>query len=217
MSIQQNFKSITISIVVLCLAAASFAYYRHHQEKQMLQASDTYETLLTAVREKKKEKAHEFATKLVTQYPLTTYAALAGLIQARLYTDDRQLEEAAERLRWVISKSKNFLQHIARVRLARILTEQQKYDEALALLEVESKDDNFKMLVEEVKGDIYLLKQDNEKAKLAYQAALSHAPVGAPVARIQLKQNDLNANASDKANDNENKINKNDMTETKGE
>lgn len=191
MNIQDNLKSIILGIVILCLGVGGYTYYRHQQENKELAASNTYEDLLTALRKKDKDKATELATQLIANHPKTTYGALAALIEARIAIDDRKLDDAAKHLKWVMNENKTFLKYIAAARLARVLAEQKKYDEALAVLNIELKDPSFKTLIEEVKGDIYLMKNEKEKAKIAYQKALSNAPQGAPIARIQLKQNDL--------------------------
>jgi predicted negative regulator of RcsB-dependent stress response len=207
-NIQDNLKSIILGIVILCLGVGSYTYYCHHQENKELAASNSYEDLLNALRKKDKDKAAELATQLIANHPKTTYGALAALIEARIAIDERKLDEAVTHFKWVMNENRTFLQYIAAARLGRVLAEQKKYDEALAVLNMESKDASFKTLIEEIKGDIYLMKNEKDKAKTAYQIALSNAPQGAPVARIQLKQNDLSntTNSSIQSEETKNEI-----------
>jgi hypothetical protein len=58
------------------------------------------------------------------------------------------------------------------------------------------------------------MKNEKDKAKVAYQTALSHAPQGAPIARIQLKQNDLSNTTNTSIHS---EITKNDINQIKGE
>ena len=64
------------------------------------------------------------------------------------------------------------LAQIARIRLARVLLQQEKYDEALGLLNAESAG-AFAVRVREVRGDALFAKGDKEGARAEYAAALA--------------------------------------------
>ena len=68
--------------------------------------------------------------------PSSPYADQADLALARAAVDSRDFDEAAKRLRAVVDGSRDAeLRQVARMRLARVLIEQAKHDEALALLD----------------------------------------------------------------------------------
>ena len=66
---------------------------------------------------------------------------------------------------------KRQLQHIARIRIARIKLQQNLYNEALQVLETESMG-SFAAKYEEIKGDIFSKKGEFLKAQAAYLKAL---------------------------------------------
>ena len=84
-----------------------------------------------------------------------------------------QLIKAQQQLEWLVANAKqDEVKYLASVRLARLLSNQQQVDKALAILNG-SFPDSFKAMVYELKGDVLLLKGDMTNAKSAYQQAAS--------------------------------------------
>ena len=130
--------------------------------------------------------------KLIKQYPDTPYAALAALGMAKESVGNDSLESAEVHLNWVIDNSAQAgLVHTARLRLARVLAAQEKYDQALALVET-STDSSYASLYSEIHGDILLAKGDADKAKASYENALNTSNEGDQRRQfISMKINDL--------------------------
>ena len=101
-------------------------------------------------------------------------------------------DEAIKQLRQVVDNSKDEeLGHIAQLRLARLLIQTGKHDEALAQLNVE-KAGAFAAQVREVRGDALLAKGDAQGARAEYAAALSGDTKGEiDRAVIELKLRDV--------------------------
>ena len=77
---------------------------------------------------------------------------------------------AQKALQWAVDNSNDALQSVASLRLARLYFSQDKYDEALSL--IDTKDDALQSLNAELRGDILLAKNDIDGARAAYQEAM---------------------------------------------
>ncbi len=188
---QRYGKSILGLLGVFLLAYCGVQYYFHYVNKQTLKASSIYDNMITYLQKQDKTQVITEANVLMQQYGKTPYASLAALVLAKLDIEESNLDAAAQHLRFAIKGEENSIQQIAKTRLARVLAEQKNYQEALDLLTSKDPMPAYVTLFEETKGDIYLMQQDKDKARLAYQNAIKAAPPGVPTTRLQLKQADL--------------------------
>lgn len=127
------------------------------------------------------------AERLREEHADSAYAVFAALTAADIAADgDKPDIAAAEReLRWVSDHAKvNGLQHIGRLRLARLLLSNNDTDGAAAVLKT-AEAGAFKALYAEIEGDIALANGDNKTARAAYAQALAEQP-GAPMLRMKL-------------------------------
>ena len=133
-----------------------------------------------------------------TQAPATAEAKAADALelvkQGQKLVSDGQLDKAVAPLTQVMDDSKDTeLRQIARLRLARILTDQGKPDEAIKTLAVPMTP-AFAARYHEVRGDAYFAKKDIPGALSEYQAALGAADAsGINAALLELKIQDLGA------------------------
>lgn len=198
---QKNWKiAIKCLAFVFILALVGFGGWKYtvnQKAKHNQQASLAYDKLLNTIRNKETDKAEEQGLNLIKQYAKTPYSSLAALLMGRLYLEQNKFDKSVDFLKEAIklssTHSKNGpVEHIARVRLARLLSSQNKFEEALTILETKNSNKGYTTLYEEVKGDIFVQKNDLIKAKEAYTAALDAVPSGVPVTGLQLKLSDLN-------------------------
>lgn len=187
---QQHGKWVITLFVLFLFTYGGMQFYAHYQSKRALKASIVYDKLLSLSQQSDKAEAIQTATTLVAQYPKTPYAPLAALLLAKFSFEAHNLEETTTHLNFAI-KAEGPAQPIARVRLARVLIDQNKPEEALALLTEKQVPKGFVLMFEETKGDIYLMQNDKVKARMAYQTAIEAAEPGVPITRLQLKQADL--------------------------
>lgn len=163
-------------IFIILAIALVLKYWWHHQEVVAKQASDLYETMLLGVEQKEENTIKNQAESLIKEDPRSTYATLAAYTLASRATEQQNDEFAIEQLRWAMEQTKQAdLSSLARVRLMRLLMEQDKLSEALALYD-ENKANAYAAIMEELKGDILLKQNNREKAKIAYQKAYELAP-----------------------------------------
>jgi predicted negative regulator of RcsB-dependent stress response len=141
--------------------------------------------------------SRQIADGLVKDFPTSPYADQAQLVIARLYVDEGQLAKAIAPLTAVMTASKDTeLRHVARLRLARILIDQGKPDEAINTL-AEDSWGAFAARAHEVRGDAFRAKHDMNGAMTEYKAALIGGDAGSvDSALLQLKIADLGTPAA---------------------
>lgn len=173
----------TIVVVILLSVGGYFGWttYQDQQQQRAENASALYQEMqqLTgeqqtpALGEEQKDRLAELAVEIKELQPDSFYAHAAAFSLAQLAVNDGNLEAAESELRWVLDqRSRATTEHTARLRLARVLKAQGRYDEALALVE-EVPESAFAVNREEVRGDILLASGDVEGAFSAYEKALN--------------------------------------------
>ena len=180
--------ALTTVILLIALSYAGWQWYKSTEEKRAVQASQSYEQLLSALSSQDDTQSNLLAERVITDFPKTIYADFASFTLAYNAVYHGALDDAKRYLQRVIDQSTVAeAKQIARIRLARILNEQQHYEQALELLsKVEY--EALTAMIEEMKGDIYLAQGKLTEAKAAYQitlAQLSEAGVSSPL--LQMK------------------------------
>lgn len=164
---------ITMIVSLVFLSIAGYQYWNWHQQKIQMQASNRYEHLMLALSNENLKEVQAYANQLIKEYDNTVYADVAHLTLARIAVQKHHYEDARNHLGVVAKKSHmNALQQIAKMRMARILTFEKKYDDALSIAD-SINDTIYSSLINELKGDIYAATGDKEKAAIAYQKAVS--------------------------------------------
>jgi predicted negative regulator of RcsB-dependent stress response len=107
--------------------------------------------------------------------PKATFTQQAGLLAAKVQNDKGQAANAIASLQWVADNGNEENAAVARLRLAGLLADGKKYDDALKQLDL-VKAPAFAALVADRRGDVLLAKGDGAGAKTAYQAAWDGLP-----------------------------------------
>lgn len=178
---------ILLGFAVLFGGQAWFTSHNSHIET----ASVEYEMLMQEVEKANFTKADELAGSLLGKYSDTAYAPLAALMLAKVKVEQNDLVAAKTQLNWAISNSDDEdMQHIARLRLMRILLAEGNTDEALTH-DIANKG-GFVAAYAEVRGDIYAAKGDAAQARTAYTLALQELGQDSRLRNfIEMKLDDL--------------------------
>lgn len=191
---RENWAWVLSGVVLgLCLLAG-WQYYQRYKVQRAEAASSALDQFATA-QVNDKAKAEMLFKDLTDKYSATPYAMQAQLLQAQQAVDTNDFAKAETALRVVMTDSKDpELAQVAKLRLARVLIEESKFDDALALLDV-AKAGGFAGQVHEVRGDALYAKQDLAGARSEYEAALTAYKTdnGADVSLLELKLQDLGA------------------------
>ncbi len=169
----------TVTGVVLALAAVfGWQAWDKNQQAEKEAASAVYQNLLTTINsgaaglnEQQQATVNHLAETLKSDYASSTYAQLGALFKAKVAVQQQDYASAEQELRWVLAAGAGEeISSEANLRLARVLAAQEKYADALSLLD--SGDAAYASINEEVRGDIYKQQGNADEALLAYQKSL---------------------------------------------
>ncbi|CAN5535457.1 tetratricopeptide repeat protein [soil metagenome] len=162
---------ITAVITIAVVGYAAFAGWNWYQRDQAAKASAMFDEFEKATQAADLDRTARVFADLKDRYPSTAFTGQAGLLTAKLQFDKGQADNAIATLNWVADSAKeSHYQTIAKLRIAGILMDQKKYDEALKQLDGAS-DKDFASLIEDRRGDILMAQGNKEGAKLAYAKA----------------------------------------------
>lgn len=190
---KENGRMVIAGLILGVAVIAGWRFYVDYKKQHEEMASAIYENVLLAVSANSELAEQELrVNNLMAEYADTPYASLAALVLAKQQLQSNDAVKAQQQLDWVIKHTKQpELQHIARLRLVRILLAGKQYDQANALLNIDYPE-SFAALYEELKGDVYLAKGDNENARIAYDKAILSSG-GQASQLLKLKRDDLGA------------------------
>lgn len=158
-------------VAIGLLAIYGYRQYFVYQDRQSEAAAALYAAVKQATDDSDAAVAESVFQQLRTDYPNHAYTYQAALLVARGELVSAP-DSAAEKLRFAMEGSSDpELAMIARLRLARVLAYREQYDEALAVLAVESPGE-FAGRINEIRGDIYVARGDTNAARTAYLEAL---------------------------------------------
>ncbi len=193
--------AITILFLVGIIGAQGWRYY---QRQQVAEAETLFLSVQKVAQEatvnKDWKKLSAAAAALADKYPSTFYATDAQLMAAKAAFDADALTEAKTHLQWVVDKGQASHQVVARVRLAAVLFDEKKYDDALKTLEA-IKADAFTSLAADLKGDILAAQGRRDEARAAYQLAVDKADTRSPLKPISQAKLDAFGGAAEKVAD----------------
>ena len=185
----KQYRSVVLLVIVIAAATiAGIQGWRYYQNKQALEAGELYVQLQTAAAGGEQKRVQDIAAVLTEKYPRTAYAEFAAMIGARAAFDSGDAAAARAQLQWVIDHGRvDETREIARLRLAAVLLDDKKYDEALRLLELPHAD-TLIALYADLKGDVLAAQGKLQEARGAYQLALDKSDAKSSYrALIQLK------------------------------
>lgn len=191
---RKNGSALVIGLALGLAVIGGYRFWVDYHSNQSEKASMVYSSLESYLISDNAAGVFGVGRQLVETFSSTPYAALASLGMARMSVEAHELDAAEVHLRWVIKNaSEDGLKNIARLRLARVLAAEKKYDAALALVN-KNKQGSYSSLYSEIRGDILLAQKRPQQARSAYQQALNTLTRGdRRQALIEMKMNNLPA------------------------
>lgn len=176
---------VTSVVCVLCLGFAGWNGWNWYQRNQAGKAAVIYASLQNAAAAGDVKNVQSLSSGLIGEYGTTLFAPLGALSAARVAAENGSYEEAKSKLNWVIEKSgRPEYDTVARIRLAGILFDEGKLDEALAALEKAKPVERQKALVLDRQGDVWAAKGDAGKAREAWKQAAAELKADDPLGRV---------------------------------
>ena len=170
--------------VILGLALiGGWQWWQKQQERARIETGERFQSAIDTIQAKKLT----LAQPQVAALPHGAYASLAALDLAKAQLNSGQRDAAIATLR-ATKPSEPALLAIVTQRLARLLVDAGKANEALKLLPVESTDPE----ILQVSGDAHFALGHRDDARRAYAEALTRLDAGAPQRRlVELKLSEV--------------------------
>src|SRR5512135_178414 len=168
---KDNGKWVVGALVIGLLGFAGMQFWKSHQATQAAEAAKLYAEVEKQVATNDAKRISDAADALVSRYGSSAYAPRAQLKAAQASLQARDVAHAKVQLQWVIDHaSETGLQDTARLKLASVLLDEKKYDEALKQLDA-AHPESFTGLFADLRGDVLSAQGKIAEARAAYQQA----------------------------------------------
>lgn len=162
---------ITWVLIIALGGYAAFNGWQWYQRDRAGKASVLFDELERAVEANDVDKTARVFSDMKDHYGSATLTGQGGLLAAKLQFEKGQPDAARASLDWVIANaSEREYAAIARLRLAGVLLDEKKYDEALKALPTDAPK-SFEGLVGDRRGDILQAQGKLDEARAAFRAA----------------------------------------------
>ena len=185
----ENGRSVVLGLVLGLGAVLGWKGWTQYQDTQRQQASNMFEQMMLAAANQDVETTQQVAQTLIGEQGASTYGLFGALMLARIEFEQGNTQAAEVHLRWVVDHAgDDGLREVARLRLARLLFNEGKLDEASGFV-AEASQQQFAGEYAELRGDIALARGDAAEARKAYGEALAGNVGNEPL--VQMKLDDL--------------------------
>jgi predicted negative regulator of RcsB-dependent stress response len=168
---KENSKWVIGALVIGLLGFSGTRYWKSYQAGQAAEAAKLYAEVEKQASTNDAKRIGDAADALVSRYGSSAYAPRAQLLAAQASLQARDIAHAKVQLQWVIEHaSETGLQDTARLKLASVLLDEKKYDEALKQLDA-AHPESFTGLYADLKGDVLSAQGKLVEARAAYQQA----------------------------------------------
>ncbi len=158
-------------LIVVLAAYAGWNGWNYWQRDQGVKAGSMYDELEKSAAAGDAARAAQVFNDMKSRYAGTSYTAQGGLLAAKVAFEKGQLDLARANLAWVAENaSETEYRTVAKLRLAGILLDDRKFDDALKALDGHTSPE-FVALVDDRRGDIYQAAGKLPEAKAAYLKA----------------------------------------------
>jgi predicted negative regulator of RcsB-dependent stress response len=162
--------------VTLVLAAfAAWTWWTKLERDKAAVASTMYGELQSAATAGDAKRAAQILGDMKSKASKTTFTQLGALLAAKTQAEKGDTANATANLQWVADNGNDENAAVAHLRLAGLLADAKKYDDALKQLAL-VKPASFAALVSDRRGDIELAQGQKEAAVKAYKLAYEGLP-----------------------------------------
>ena len=162
---------ITWTLIAVLGVFAAWNGWNYWQRDQGVKAGSMFDALDAAAQAGDADQAGRVFADMKSRYPRTAFTEQGGLLVAKVQAEKGQTAAAEATLAWVgENATEDEYKTVARLRLAGLLLDAKKYDEALRQLDGAGAKE-FAALVDDRRGDILLAQGKKDEAKAAYLKA----------------------------------------------
>ena len=183
-------KAVVVGVFLGLVALIGYQQWTAYTKSLGETASMEYELLMQALALDDNQAVRDRGTRLVDNYGGTPYANLAALALAKVYVEDADYPAAKGYLQRVMDNPELAeLEHVARLRMARLMLAEGNASGALSLLQA-AQPGSFKGLYDELIGDCHMALDNRDMARQAYEQALA-ADFQSDTATLEMKLDEL--------------------------
>jgi predicted negative regulator of RcsB-dependent stress response len=177
-------KLVILGAIAVLVTIAAFQGWRYYRAQQAERAATLFMQLDEAERASDSKRVRDIAAQIIDRHGATQYAALAAFAAAKAGVTTGEIEDAKKNLQWAVDHAKDEdMRDVARLRLAGILLDEKKYDEALKLLSTKAAE-SYAMLYADLRGDVLAAAGKPAEARTAYQLALDKSEPNSSYRRL---------------------------------
>jgi predicted negative regulator of RcsB-dependent stress response len=166
---------VMLVVIGALVAIAAFQGWRYYRNTQAQKSAVLYTQLSEAERANDAKRVRDIATQIIDGYGSSPYAGMAALAAAKADVNTGETDDAKKKLQWASEHAKDdAMRDVARLRLAGILLDEKKYDDALKLLSGKP-GESYGVLYADRRGDILSAQGKTADARAAYREALDKA------------------------------------------
>jgi len=193
--LKENGSAIVMGLVIAFGGLFGFKQWQSWQEGNRQQASMEFEVLNALLAQQQLDAAMANFQNLQDDHAKSPYTSMAALQMARARLEVDQPDLAIGLYEYVVENGyPKALSIVARERLARVLLDQGRADEAMQMLDGAGEIPGFEARFAEVRGDIHFSQGREAEAEGAYLEALSSLEAGVgDRARLVMKLESMGA------------------------
>jgi predicted negative regulator of RcsB-dependent stress response len=166
---------ITWTVTLVLAVFAGYSFWMKSQREKAAQASTLYGELQAAAAAGDAKRAAQVFGDMKSKAPKATFTQFGALLAAKTQADKGDVADATANLRWVADNGNDENAAVAHLRLAGLMADAKKYDDALKELAL-VKPASFAPLVSDRRGDIELAQGQKDAATKAYKVAYDALP-----------------------------------------
>jgi len=187
----ENGKALAIGVVLGIAALGGWRYWQSHESTAMADSSVAFQQANQAVTDKKAQGVEDL--EKFAQSNKNKYGVFASLQLADHFVEAKDFANAEKQLVAAQSQAKeeNLLSLVS-LRLARVQSQQKKFDDALKTLDG-VKGEGWIALQQDVRGDVLLAKGDAKGAREAFSKGLDSKPSQTLQNVLRMKLNNLSS------------------------
>ena len=191
---KENASHVIVGVCVVLIAIGGWRYWQGQQHSSSIHASTLLDLAVDGLSDNNDQQVSDAAGQVLSEFSDTGYSPFAALTLAKSKHAAGDFVSAQTYLQWALDNTDDdALQHVARVRLAAVLWEQDKADEALQLINGVDQG-KFVASYEDLRGDILASQGKASEAIKAYEIAMSDESFADPES-IKLKISALKSSA----------------------
>ena len=169
--LEENYKGLILGVIIGLSILYGYKAYISNENTKQLNLSRQYDLAINEYNSGKIDEVLKFSRNNIIQNPENIYTSLASLYSAKEMYKQNNFKESYVFLEHIIKHSSDKeIQSLAEYRKAKLLIEEERYEEAHLLIGDEP--DNYQHI--ELKGDLYLIQNEYLKAINHYNDVLTH-------------------------------------------